>query len=86
MKQACNEISRLASDSLDRPLTLAERLKFKLHLSMCSHCRDYDHNMRFIHKITALIRETKFGQVRLPDKQRQRLHAKLDHSMDSSTD
>jgi len=82
MKQACNEISQLASDSLDRPLTLRERLKFKLHLSMCSHCRNYDHNMKFIRKITDMMRTTRYGKIRLSDEQRQRLHAKLDSSID----
>ncbi|MBN4073616.1 zf-HC2 domain-containing protein [Mariprofundus ferrooxydans] len=82
MKQACNEISKLASDSLDRPLSLSERLKFKLHLSMCSHCRDYDHNMKFIRKITDMMRSTRYGQVRLSDKQRQKLHHELDKSVD----
>jgi len=81
MKHACREISQLASDSLDRPLSLFERLKFKLHLSMCGHCRDFDHNIKFIHKITAMINTTDYGQTRLSDKQRQRLHDSL-----SSTD
>jgi len=82
MKQACNEISQLASDSLDRPLSLAERLKFKMHLSMCSHCRDYDHNMKFIRKITDMMRRTNYGKIRLSEEQRQSLHAKLDNSLD----
>ncbi|MDQ6970495.1 MAG: zf-HC2 domain-containing protein [Mariprofundus sp.] len=82
MKQACNEISQLASDSLDRPLSLSERLKFKLHLCMCSHCRDYNHNMKFIRKVTDMMRKTNYGQIRLSEEQRQKLHAKLDHSLD----
>jgi len=82
MKHACNEISQLASDSLDRPLSLRERLKFRLHLLMCGYCRDYDHNMKFIRAVTAMIRTTHYGQIRLSDQQRQRLHDKLDSALD----
>ena len=82
MKYACNEISQLASESLDRPLTLRERLKFKLHLSMCSHCRDYDHNMKFIRKITELVHITNYGKIRLSDKQKEQLHENLKSSLE----
>ena len=81
MKHACNEISQLASDSLDRPLSLRERLKFKLHLSMCNYCRDYNHNMKFIRTITEMIRSTRYGQVRLSEQQRQKLHHQLDSAL-----
>lgn len=77
MKHACKEISQLASNSLDRPLSLFERLKFELHLSMCGHCRDFDHNMKFIRKITEMIHTSDYGHVRLSDKQRQQLHDSL---------
>jgi len=82
MRHACKKISQLASDSLDRPLSLLERLKFKLHLSMCSHCRDYSHNMKFIRTITKMIHSTRYGQIRLSDKQRQQLHDQLDNVID----
>jgi len=77
MKHACREISQLASDSLDRPLSLFERLKFRLHLSICGHCRGYHHNIKLIHHTTAMMQASNYGQVRLSDKQRQRLHDSL---------
>jgi len=77
MRHACKKISQLASDRLDRPLSLLERLKFKLHLSMCSHCRDFDHNIKLIHKVTAMMHTTDYGQTRLSEKQRQQLHNNL---------
>ncbi len=80
MKHACREISQLASDSLDRPLSLFERLKFNIHLAMCKHCRNYSHNMKFIRKITEMIDTTNYGEIRLSDEQRQRLHERLDKS------
>jgi len=86
MKHACNVISKLASDSLDRPLSLAEKIKFKLHLSMCSKCREYHHNITFLKRITALIQQTNYGQIRLSDTQRQQLHNKLDQSISLKSD
>jgi len=83
MKHACNAISKLASDSLDRPLSLFEKLTFKLHLSMCSRCRDYDHNIKFLQKITALVHKTNYGQIRLSESQRQHMHDKLEKSIHS---
>jgi len=78
MKHACREISRLASDSLDRPLSLWEKLRFKVHLSMCGNCRNCNENMRIIHKATELMQQTDFGNIRLNDGQRQHLHDVLD--------
>ncbi|MFQ5518580.1 MAG: zf-HC2 domain-containing protein [Mariprofundus sp.] len=78
MKHACNQASKLASDSLDRPLSLWERVKLKLHLSMCSNCEQCDSNLKFIHQVNALMRKTNYGQIQLTDEQRKRLHQSLD--------
>ncbi len=78
MKQACHYASRLASDSLDRPLSLWERLRLKLHLSMCSNCRNCDNNLKLMRQINTLIRKNHYGQLRLSEQQRQQLHKALD--------
>ncbi len=82
MKHACKEVSKLASDSLDRPLSFFERLKFKLHLSMCGHCRDFDSNITLIHNITEMMHATDYGQTRLSEQQRKRLHDSLNSSIE----
>jgi len=81
MNQSCHQASRLASDSLDRPLSLWERLKLKLHLSMCSNCKNCDSNLKVMHQINDLMRENEFGQVRLSEQQRNQLHAELDKTI-----
>jgi len=83
MKQACHYASRLASDSLDRPLSLWERLRLKLHLSMCSNCQNCDHNLKLMHQINVLMRNNDYGQIRLSDQQREHLHASLDNHKDA---
>lgn len=50
----CREATRLLSESLDRPLTLNERMMLKLHLMMCSGCRNFDQQMGSIRQITRL--------------------------------
>jgi len=78
MKQACHYASRLASDSLDRPLSLWERLRLKLHLSMCSNCQNCDNNLKLMRQINELMRNNHYGQVRLSDQQQNQLHKALD--------
>ncbi len=41
----CREITRLVSESQDRPLTLGEKLSLRTHVIMCSGCRNYEKNM-----------------------------------------
>jgi len=55
---SCKEASRVASDSLDRKLAWSERFNLKLHLAMCSMCRSFDQNIRFIDTIVKRQRQT----------------------------
>lgn len=41
----CKEATRRLSESLDRPLTLSERLSLRLHLAMCRGCSNYERQM-----------------------------------------
>ena len=38
---SCKEASRLASEGLDRKLSLTERLELRAHLLICGACRRY---------------------------------------------
>lgn len=42
LKPTCREVHRLASERLDRELTLVEQLRMKLHLLVCDACRTFD--------------------------------------------
>lgn len=44
----CKEATRLASKALDEELTLAEKTNFAFHLMMCSGCRHFQQNIRFL--------------------------------------
>lgn len=77
MKHACKEVSRLASDSLDRKLSLWEKLKFHMHLAVCGNCRNYDNSLKLIREASELIQKTRYGNVRLSDTQREQMHKTL---------
>lgn len=42
---SCKEVSRLVSESLDRPLTLRERFWLRLHLWRCRGCGNFAEQM-----------------------------------------
>jgi len=79
MKQSCHYASRLASDSLDRPLSLWERLRLKLHLSMCTNCQNCDNNLKLMRQINELMRTNDYGHIRLSEQQQVQLHKALDN-------
>ncbi|MCZ4304750.1 zf-HC2 domain-containing protein [Zoogloeaceae bacterium G21618-S1] len=45
---SCKQVTRLASEKLDRPLSLRERLSFRMHLMMCAACSRFDGQMQFM--------------------------------------
>jgi len=45
----CPEMSRLASQSLERPLPLGTRLKVRLHFLICVWCKRYFKQLKFLH-------------------------------------
>lgn len=53
----CKEVSVLASQQSDRPLSLRERMALKIHLFVCAGCR------RFVEQLAFIRRAVK----RLPD-------------------
>lgn len=48
----CREITALVSQGLDKKLALRERFAVWLHVSMCSSCRNFQKQTRFIHKLS----------------------------------
>jgi len=47
--KSCKLATRLASEALDRPLGFFERLRLRLHLSMCHSCNDCKKEMDILH-------------------------------------
>ncbi|PCI26916.1 MAG: hypothetical protein COB67_09635 [SAR324 cluster bacterium] len=58
MKLNCEEISELLSASLDRRLSLAEKLSLRLHWAMCKFCREYKRQMLMIHQALSHWKKT----------------------------
>ncbi len=46
----CAEMSRLASRSLEQPLSMHTRLKMRLHYLICAWCKRYFTHLRFLHE------------------------------------
>jgi hypothetical protein len=44
--RSCREITRLASEQLDRKLSLPQRIELRLHLFICERCRRYAEQLR----------------------------------------
>ena len=47
----CDQTTRLASDSLERRLTWRERLAVRIHVAMCSGCRNFVNQMHTIRNL-----------------------------------
>jgi hypothetical protein len=48
--RSCRDITALVSRGLDKKLSFNERLAIGLHVTMCSGCRNFQSQTRFIRK------------------------------------
>ncbi len=53
---SCKEVSRLASERLDRDLTLREKVAFYMHLMMCRLCLRYARQLKVMQRATDRLR------------------------------
>ncbi len=44
----CQEMTRLLSDAMDRPLPWRTRVLMRLHFLICKWCERYKHQLRFL--------------------------------------
>jgi predicted anti-sigma-YlaC factor YlaD len=70
VKRACEQISHLASEKLERKLTFRERLTMQMHFAMCQVCRYYSNNITKLHQVLQLKRHENDDDVRLSEVQR----------------
>ncbi|MBL8450500.1 MAG: zf-HC2 domain-containing protein [Dechloromonas sp.] len=45
---SCKEATRLASQAMERPLTLAESIGLRMHQVICAGCRRAEKQFRFL--------------------------------------
>lgn len=50
----CEEMTRLISESQDRPLSFAEKVEMSFHTMMCSGCRAFKSNTSKLRDITRM--------------------------------
>jgi hypothetical protein len=62
----CAEMSRLASQSLDRPLPLGLRLRMRLHYVICVWCARYLKHLRFLHRAAPRLVEHEHPHLSRP--------------------
>ncbi|MDD2737975.1 MAG: zf-HC2 domain-containing protein [Methylomonas lenta] len=48
--RSCRDITALVSQGLDKKLSFSERLAIKVHVMMCSGCRNFQSQSQFIRK------------------------------------
>ncbi len=47
----CQQVTRLYSESLERTPTLQERMSLKMHVMMCSGCRNFGKQMHTLRQV-----------------------------------
>jgi len=75
---SCKQVSELVSQSLDRQLSLRERLGVRLHLMMCGMCRRYRKQLAFIAKASRQLLGRSSSTSALPPEARERIEEALE--------
>ena len=75
----CNEITELASKSLDTSIPWLKRSEMKLHLMMCQTCHQYVKQIKFIQNAISGIDKYRENIV-LSAEAKNRIQAKLNQS------
>lgn len=53
----CQEVTRLYSESQERTLNLQERISLKMHVMMCSGCRNFGKQMHTLRQVARAYAE-----------------------------
>ncbi|HXH71788.1 MAG TPA: hypothetical protein VNI58_03120 [Mariprofundaceae bacterium] len=77
MKHFCEQACRLSSDHYERPLTLSETVKLRLHLLICRACRNYLDTLETLHRAMEQLRRLDMAAWKLSDAQRARISRSL---------
>lgn len=79
----CKETARLVSESLDRKLSLWQRMNLRLHLMMCGACSAYRGQVRALNRLVrmrfsgAATDSRDDAGPRCPDESKRRIAASL---------
>lgn len=53
----CREVTRLCSEERERALTLAERIRLRMHLMRCDGCSNFRRQMDFLRHVVRRYRD-----------------------------
>ena len=75
----CREVTQLASEALDRKLSLKERIGLRFHLMMCKLCTRYVRQLKFMYHATGAADENQVTATgpRLSEDARDRIRNRL---------
>ncbi|HEY0847670.1 MAG TPA: zf-HC2 domain-containing protein [Noviherbaspirillum sp.] len=62
LKPTCKEIHRLTSEGMDRELTYIERVRVRLHLMVCTACRNFTGQMELLRRAMRQIMPDSDGE------------------------
>jgi predicted anti-sigma-YlaC factor YlaD len=63
----CHEATRLLSESQERTLDLQERISLKMHVMMCSGCRNFGQQMHTLRQMARAYAKGADERVDKPD-------------------
>jgi predicted anti-sigma-YlaC factor YlaD len=75
----CKQATAMASQQLDRELSLRQRLSLKLHLLICRYCRNYRRQLRFLHRIAPRLQTfiEEHSDIHLPPQRKESIRKSL---------
>lgn len=87
----CKQAAELICQSLDRPLTLLERLSLRFHVFMCRHCKGFEaQNRALLDLFEQRFRQSESAQQaalpKLPDHACEKLKHRLREAAKSASD
>ena len=70
----CNEMVRILSQSMDKPMPLRMRIKKRVHFLICCWCQRYEEQLRYLRKTARSFpdRAGESSNVPVPDKAKER--------------
>jgi hypothetical protein len=52
---SCRSVDELLSQAMDEPLDLLDRMRLRMHLRMCGHCKQVKAQVEILHELGAEI-------------------------------
>lgn len=62
----CHEATRLLSEAQERPLKIGEKLSLKMHVMLCSGCRNFGRHMGVLRRIARVYAKSADEETAAP--------------------